>query len=555
MTVSPDQSSLPKADANRSHTRRDVLILIAVCAGLFGLQLASLPLADPEESRSALVGQDIVDNGRWLAPEADGEVYSKPPPFFWLAAVIMKATGDVELSGRLVAAIAGLAAVLVTYAFARSAFGPTAGLVAGLVLATAGEFLFLARWYRMEMPLTAAIWASMWCFWRAEQRRREDPTVSRRAGWIGFYAFAGVATLLKGPVGLFLPAVVVGAYLVLSRQIRRLRDPFNLLGLGVFVLIATPLYVAMAMNNPGHTGSFFLKENLMRYFISGAFTHRFPGVLYVGILLAGLLPWTVYLPGAFIRLFPWRWRRRTDEPALLFCWLAALLPLLFFAFSSTKIPSYILPCFPPLAVLIGGLLGRWMTSDKPDRLLVHGRRALLAMVLIKALLPLGIEAALGNLDMWIALPIAAAIIAAGMMIMATRRGRRQTVVWVAVAAVVVVELFTLGHTAPAGFEQMSTKSLAARVPAGSDATVCFWANRKLSFLLYSDSSDFAAFKERQPHGLTQLVDLMTSAEDVYCLVTGEKRLISLRAACPLPLTILGQAGECWLVTNRPPVAP
>jgi len=374
--------------------------------------------------------------------------------------------------------------------------------------------------------------------------------MGRLAGWIGFYVFAGVATLLKGPLGLFLPAVVVGAYLILSRPARRLRDPFNLPGLGVFLLIAVPLYVVMGTNNPSHTGRFFLRENLMRYFSTTEFSHSFPGILYVGILLAGLLPWTIYLPGAFVRLFPWRWRRRMDAPGVLFCWIAVLLPLCFFAFSNTKLPSYILPCFPPLAVLIGGLLGTWMTSDAPDRLLAHGRRALLVMILILPLALIGAEAILGNLDMWIALPVAAAIIAASVMILAARRGQRRTTVWAAVAAIVIFELFALGHTAPAGFNRISTRSLVALMPPGSEAPVGFWANRKLSFMLYSESKEFIDFKDRQ-YGLTELVDLLTSDQQAYCLVTGVERLASLREACPLPLTILGQAGECWLVTNRP----
>ena len=556
MTTTPSDNPLPAdAAAARVRSRRDVLILVAVCACLFGIQLGSIALADPEESRSALVTQDILDNGRWVAPEADGEVYSKPPTFFWLSAIAMKITGDVELSGRLVAAIAGLVAVLVTYAFARSLFGPTAGLVAGLMLATAGEFLFLARWYRMEMPLTAAVWASMWWFWRAERKRQADPSTHRRVGWIGFYVFAGVATLLKGPLGLFLPAVVVGAYLLLSRQARRLRDPFNLPGLGVFLLIAVPLYVVMGSNNTEHTTRFFIRENIMRYFSTTEFSHSFPGILYVGILLAGMLPWTIYLPGAFIRLFPWRWRQRMDRPGVLFCWIAVLLPLCFFAFSNTKLPSYILPCFPPLAVLIGGLVGAWMTSTAPDRLLAHGRRALLAIVLILPLGLIGIEGMLGNLDMWIALPVAAAIIAAGVMVMTARRGQRRATVWTAIGAVVVFELFALGHTAPVAVGQISTRSLVALIPPGSDAPVGFWANRKLSFLLYSESKNFIDFKDYQGYGLTRLVDLMTSDKQAYCLVTDAKRLASLRAACPLPLTILGQAGECWLVTNRPPNTP
>jgi len=149
-----------------------VALLTGVCGVLFLTYAWRLPLADPEESRCALIVREMMEGGDWIVPHLEGRVYvDKPAPFFWLAALGWKLTGNAELGGRLVAALGGFGAVLATYAIGRRLFGGRAGLLAGLVLATAGEFLFMARWYRMDMPFAAAMWAAVWWFWRGETKR------------------------------------------------------------------------------------------------------------------------------------------------------------------------------------------------------------------------------------------------------------------------------------------------------------------------------------------------------------------------------------------------
>ena len=186
-----------------SRTWVHVVLLVVVAGGLFLVGSGSLPLGDPEEARCALTVREMIRGGDWLVPHLNGEVYfNKPAPFFWLAAVVRMASGNVEFGGRAVAALAGVLAVLVTYDMGRRLFGTRAGLLAGLILATCGQFAFMARWYRMDRPFAAAMWAAIWWFWRAEERRVGPDGKPDRAGWVGFYAFCGLATLMKGPGGL-----------------------------------------------------------------------------------------------------------------------------------------------------------------------------------------------------------------------------------------------------------------------------------------------------------------------------------------------------------------
>ena len=542
-----------------------LLLLIAVGLGLFVFRAASLPLVDPDEARCALIVQEMQATGNWLVPHLEGQLYfDKPAPFFWLAALVHNVTGSQELGGRLVAALAGLAALLVSWALGRRIFGNSAGLLAGLVLATSVEFFFVARWYRMDMPFVAAMWAAIWWLWRGQRigAERGGSKPSPWIGWVGFYGFAGIATLFKGPAGLGLPMLIVVAYLLISRQPRRLLGILHPLGIGLYLLIATPWYIAISLAEPGYACEFFVQQNLFRYVGAGNLGHQWPGIIYIPILLAGLLPWTIYLPGAVVRYFPRRWQQLKQHSEFLLLWLTALVTVVFFGFSTTKLPTYILLTFPPLAVLIAGLIAEWISSPAPDLLARHGARALLTTVLIIALLILiGAEVYLQSLDFWIVLPISISIFAAWRMYASLVRDNRRRLVGWALAAIIAMFTFVAGHTTSAVYELISTKALAALVPPDSDGKrqICFWENKKRSFLVYTHARKWKKFRREDPDGLQKLSQLMRSNQRVYCLVSDEEHLQSLRSACPDRFRLLGQTKNRWLVTNvaipdRSPVA-
>jgi 4-amino-4-deoxy-L-arabinose transferase-like glycosyltransferase len=549
--TAPGRADTPTTDGPR---RWHVVLLVALCLGLFLVRAGSLPLADPEEARCALIVQDMLRHGHWWVPQLCGHpYYDKPAPFFLLAAAGVRATGSAELGGRLVPALAGLLAVLVTYAFAARVFASGwAGLVAGLVLATAGEFLFMARWYRMDMLFVAAMWAAVWWFWRGEDRRLGGRAFSKTGMWVGFYVFAAVATLLKGPAGLALPGLIVLAYFLLSRQYRRVVEFFWPAGLGAYLLLAGSWYVAASVQEPEFAREFFVRQNVQRFVGGGGLGHHWPGILFVPILLAGLLPWTIYLPGAAIRYFPRRWRRRAERPAMLLLWLAALIPLIIVMSSSTRLASYVLPVFPPLAVLIGGLVASWTVSHRPDGLMKLGARALIIAVVLLPLVPLGTEVWLKMADAWLVVPFVAALAAVGMMILSLRLAKRDQFVGWAVCGIVCVFGFLILHTAPAGYERMSARTFASETaPLGiADGRVCLWSNSSLSFLFYSGADAPRAFRESGPDDLAALLEWLQSDQRVFCLAPSKRRLRQLEEACSRPLRVLAHDGRFWLVSNQ-----
>ncbi len=545
----------PSAGAGALRVAGHIGLLVLICGSLFFLRAGSLPLSDPDEARCALIVRDMIAKGDWLAPRLEGEAYrDKPVAFFWLAALGGKLTGSAEMGGRAVAALAGLAGVLVAYAMGRRMFGPRAGLLAGVVLATSLEFVYIARWYRMDMPFAVAMWAAIWWFWRAEDARAPDNPQADRSGWLGFFSFCALATLFKGPAGLVLPAMIVGLYLLLSGRSRRIRELLHLRGIGLYLLIVAPWYAAECIRQPGYAYEFFVRQNLERFAAKSFGHHDLPGVIYLPIVLAGLVPWAVYLPGACGRYFPRRWHLRARRPAVLLLWLAAIVPLAFFAFSRTRLVNYVLPVFPPLAVLIAALIADWVSSKRPDELMELGARALLTAVLVMPLALAGLEIYLGNMDWWVFLPLAVAGAAAWGMRSSLRRGRRGACVGWAVGAIVLMYLFLIGHTAPEAYEQMSTRSLARLIDPAAvrGAKLFYWNYVKFSFAFYTGAEQVEKLQQSRPDDLARLARLLRSEQRVYCLVYNPERMGELAGACPGGYRVLGRSGKRWLVTNGPP---
>ncbi len=532
-----------------------VTLLIVVSALLFLIRAGSLPLMDPDESRCAVIAADMQRFGDWIVPHLDGEVYyDKPAPFFWLTIAAMKLTDNVELSGRLVAAIGGIAVVIITYFFARQLFNAAAGLIAGLILATSAEFLFVARWFRMDMPFTAGIWAAIWWFWRSESLFETDGGKShRRRGWLGFYFFCGIATLFKGPVGIVLPVLIILSWLILSRRYRQIIKFFYLPGITLYLLIAAPWYVAISLREPNYVYEFFIHHNLERY-AGNSLGHHWPGILYIVILLGGLLPWTVYFPAAIEKYFPRRWRTRADSPLILLLWLSAIVTILFFSFSRTKMAGYIVPAFPPLAVLMGGLIGEWISADAMNKAMKNAGKGFVVTLSIMLAFLIGLEIYLKSIDLWIFIPAAIIIFSVWQMIKYLRTDHQtRFIIWM-FAGITTLYLLAFGHTAIDIYEMRSTRALARLIPPGqaSYSKICFFTSVQPSFIFYTDTAELERFSETSPESIKQLADLMVSPQRVYCLVSGQKKLDTLKKINGCTIYIIGKNAERWLVTNHPP---
>ena len=545
------EQRIDEAAAPRS-VRWHAPLLIAVCALLFLAGLASLPLTDPEEARCAQIVREMIRSGDWLVPHLQAiSYYDKPAPFFWLAAAGELLTGNAALGGRLPAALAAAAAVLATYVLGRRMFGPSAGLIAGVALATAGEFWYMARWYRMDMPFAAAMWAALAWFWHWHGSAQVLTRLRSAVAWSGFYFFCGIATLMKGPAGLGIPVLIVGAYFLMRREYRGIAQILNVGGIAVFAVVVVPWYAAVWLREPAYLYEFLVRQNLMR-FGTTTFGHSWPGILFVPILLAGLLPWTLYLPAAVLRCLPGRARGRDEAPQTLLLASAALVPLTFFSFSGTKIAGYILPCLPPIAVLIGAVLADWIETGREERQLDRAAVAFIGVFVLLWVAAAGVGVVLGGIGPWLAIPVLACVVVSGMMRRSLEQKRRAAFVAWAASGCVALFAFAGVHTEAVGYQRLSARSLAAQIPERDrgSAELYMWPSTRYSFVYYADLPQQADVQRFSATETERLVAALNAPRRAYVLVSGSKSLSELEARLGEQVHVVARDGDLALVANR-----
>ena len=317
-------------------------LLLGLVAGLLLFRLGAVPLLGPDEPRYTRVAIEMHRAGDWVRPTLQGQPWlEKPALYYWLAGLGFSVLGETEVAARLPSVLATLLMVGATALFGARLFGKAAGLHAGFILGTSLLTFAYGRAAAMDALLAAGVTGAVGFFAVAflEPGRRFAIPMA--------YLCMALATLAKGPIGFLLPGLVAVGFVAITRRWRLLLLVFSPLGIALFVLVAGPWYLA-AYRALGREfiDVFFVNHNLERFTST---IHRHPGsfAYYVPVLLAGTFPWSGLAVPALAGLRPRR------APAELFVLLWLLLPLGFFSAAGSKLPGYILPCLPPLAMLMG----------------------------------------------------------------------------------------------------------------------------------------------------------------------------------------------------------
>jgi len=328
-----------------------IILLVLVSAVFFFLNLGSVAIMEPDEGRNAEVAREILATGDWLTPHLDFIRYlDKPIFFFWAAAGSMKLMGVNEFAARFPSALSALIGVLAIYFLGRRMFGDRAGLLSGVVLASSPLYYGLGRIVIFDMMLTAFITLTLLFFLLGFT---EQEGWRKKLFYLLSWAAMALAVLTKGPIGAVFPLGIIGIFLVLTGNLRRIGEMEPVLGPLVFLALAAPWYVLVSLKNPEYPYYFFIAEHLLRY-TTTKFHRVKPFWYYVPLVVVGLLPWIFFLPSAFTRFLQKKWKERDRETVnLLLPVIWAAIIFLFFSFSKAKMPAYILPLFPAAALLMG----------------------------------------------------------------------------------------------------------------------------------------------------------------------------------------------------------
>jgi 4-amino-4-deoxy-L-arabinose transferase-like glycosyltransferase len=264
-------------------------LLLGVTALLTLPGLGSVSLWDVDEGLNAEAAREMYESGEWVVPAFNFRPRTaKPVLLYWLQATCYKHFGVNELAARLPSALAMAICVLLTYELGRMMFGAAAGLLAGIVLISSVQVCVLAHAATPDAVLLAAVLLAFTLFWHGYRR-------GGRLWLITTGPACGLAVLAKGPIGLALPAAVIGYFLLARRELRRVFDRRLLIGFVGFLLVAAPWYVLVGVETRGEfLRSFWRRENIGR-FAAAMEGHGGPVYYYLITLMIGLAPWCMLL--------------------------------------------------------------------------------------------------------------------------------------------------------------------------------------------------------------------------------------------------------------------
>ncbi|MEG9433298.1 glycosyltransferase family 39 protein [Terriglobus sp. ADX1] len=302
----------------------------------------------------------------------------KPALYYWRTMSFYKEFGKSDWSARLSSATGAFALVFLIFLHMRR-FRPGGHLDAALITASAVAIVAFARGASTDMQLAAPFCIGMlgWYAWYETGKKF----------WLfDLYFFGGIATLAKGPVAIFLSVSIILLFVGLRREWQVLRRMIWLPGICLFLAIVLPWFIAVQLRNPTFYKFFLFEQNLQR-FATDRYQHHQNPFYYLIVLILALMPWTVVALRALwdsvdIAWAEWRVRHKPARylghtragdafPEFLVLW--AIFPVVFFSFSGSKLPGYILPAIPPITILTGDYLYRVRRCGLPRWLMVsHG---------------------------------------------------------------------------------------------------------------------------------------------------------------------------------------
>ena len=341
----------------------DILVLCIVIGGFFAFMLGNRALSMPDEGRYVEIPREMVSTGDYITPRLNGVKYfEKPVLFYWLESFSIKLFGLGEFTLRLWPALFALFGCLAVYGAGRRLYGRRSGLIAAAVLATSVLYYGLSRAIILDMPVSVLMTASLHSFLIG---MHEVPGPRRRLYLWSFYAFSALTVLTKGLIGIVLPAMVIGAWIMILGEWRVLKTMYLPTGLALFLLIAAPWHLLVWRANPEFLNFYFIHEHFLRY-LTKIHSRYQPVWFFIPIVLLGLFPWTAFLVQAIAFSSPSSWRERHEHRDALFLLLWVGLVFLFFSISDSKLIPYILPVLPPLSLIIGRYLAAaWDSRDLP----------------------------------------------------------------------------------------------------------------------------------------------------------------------------------------------
>jgi len=340
---------------DRIPTRQAWWLVFAVALIWFA-NLEYRTLIKPDEGRYAEIPREMVASGDWVTPRLNElKYFEKPPLQYWATATAYTLFGEHQWTSRLWAGLTGFAGILLVWFAGLRLFGREAAGYAALLLSSSLLYVLMAHINTLDMGVTFFLTLGIAGLLLAQA---QADTAKRRNWMLVAWAGMALAVLSKGLMGIILPGAALFIYCLVQRDFGVLKRMHWLPGLAVFFAITAPWFVLVMQANPEFFERFFIYEHFQR-FTTTVHGRYHPWHYFIPILLAGALPWTVLMfDAAFRCVIDGRRGRNSSLPDKMFntqrfLLIWAVFIYIFFSISGSKLPSYLLPMFPVLALLMG----------------------------------------------------------------------------------------------------------------------------------------------------------------------------------------------------------
>lgn len=484
-------------------------LLLAVVVVWFGT-LEYRKLVKPDEGRYAEIPREMSASGDWVTPRLnDLKYFEKPPLQYWATAVAYTLFGEHQWSSRLWAALTGFAGLMLVWFTGTRLFGREAGLYAALLLGSSMLYVLIGHINTLDMGVTFFITLGIAGFMLGQQSG-VGATTRRNWMWLAWAAL-GLAVLSKGLMGLVLPGAALFIYAVLQRDWTLWKRMHWGMGLLLFLLVTAPWFYLVMKANPEFFQKFFIYEHYTRFTTKDLGRYQ-PWYYFVPILLTGMLPWTLLMFDTALRT--WKGSahvgRAFNPERFLLVWVVFI--YVFFSVSGSKLPSYLLPMFPALALLMGKQIAEvdvrrlfWLVAPMlPLVLLMLG---LVPFTTRLADNPLQVQM-YGNYAIWAGAAVLIwllGVVAA--LLLLRRRNKPVAVLVLAFSSLLAAQIGLLGHNTVARERSAYHIAEAIRplvkpdVPFYSvqmyEQTLPFYLKRTFTLVSYQDEMAFGIAQEPQ----------------------------------------------------------
>ena len=532
--------------------KRYVLLLVPfiLYIGLLGV----MPQMEPDEARYSLIPSAMNQTGNFVTPHIKNVVYlEKPPLVYWVTAMSFKVFGENDFSARLFTGFCAWGCILLTYFIGKHFRDEKTGLYSAALLTISAFPFALGRINVLDMPLTFFVCLSIWLGYLSLTGEK------KKYLYYLFYFSCALAFLTKGVIGVVFPFTTLILWLIWIGKWRQMWQLVSPIGILIFLIVVCPWLILAQKENADFLWFFFVREHFLR------FTTKMHGKIepfyyYLPIIIAGTIPWSVYLIKAWKGKSIKEWLFSQEENKLLAVWF--LFIFLFYTFSSSKLATYIAPVFLPVALFAGNIFRNYeeVLSEASSGMKVFYRIAVIfqsLIIIIALFLPPVLKKysdpekglvimTSGNWWLYILLPMLTAflmIFLPDLIAQKLRRGWFLTIYLLGAVFLASVLLPVDDFLAPYRSARVAKEAISKFVPAGQDLYqyrenfygIDFY--NKIRTPLVEDFSELAegiaklprAERERYFLSKNEFFQLCAPKKDVYCITEHKNKLEEIKS--------------------------